>query len=146
MITVSNVANASKGELLCITYELLLEQIELAKKCDVLEERKKHIEKAIKIIQMLTGDLNFEVELAHELFRIYVYVQGVLINAKTNEAIDEAYKLIHKIYSSYKKIVKEESVKEPVMQNAEMVYAGLTYGKSNINETVIQGDNRGFKA
>ena len=77
MITVSNVVNASKGELLCITYELFLEQIELAKKSEEPAGRKQAIQKAIKIIQMLVKDLNFEYELSKELFSLYVYVQGL---------------------------------------------------------------------
>ena len=146
MITVSNIVNASRGELLCITYELLLERIELAIKSEEADERKKHIHKAIEVVQMLAGDLEFEIELSKELFRIYVYVQGLLINAKENDKLEEAYKLIDKIYQAYKKITEEEVNKRPSMQNTEAIYAGLTYGKSSINEMTIGGENRGFKA
>lgn len=146
MITVSNIVNASRGELLCITYELLLERIELAIKSEEADERKKHIYKAIEVVQMLAGDLDFEIELSKELFRIYVYVQGLLINAKENDKLEEAYKLIDKIYQAYKKITEEEVNKRPSMQNTEAIYAGLTYGKSSINEMTIGGENRGFKA
>lgn len=146
MITVSNVVNASKGELLCITYELFLEQIELAKKSEESEKRKAAIQKSIKILQMLVNDLNFEYEISKELFSIYVYVQGLLINAKDNQKLDEAYKLIHKIYSAFKQVAQQETTKQPVMQNAEVVYAGLTYGKGTINETVMKNEGRGFRA
>lgn len=145
MITVSNIANASRGELLCITYELLLEQIEMAIKSEE-NERKKHLEKGIQIIKMLVGDLDFEIPLSAELFRIYVYVQGILIQAKTNQKLEEASDLIHKIYEAFKKITSEEINKKPSMENAEMIYAGLTYGKTEIKETIVQDYNRGFKA
>lgn len=144
MITVSKIANASRGELLCITYELLLEQIEMAIKSEA-SERKKHLEKSIQIIKVLVGDLDFEVSLSHDLFRIYVYVQGLLIQAKTNEKIEEAYGLIHKIYEGYKKITEEEVDKNPSIENSEVVYAGLTYGKTDIEETIVKDYNRGFK-
>ena len=146
MITVSNIVNASRGELLCITYELLLERIELAIKSEEAVERKKYLNKAIEIVQILAGYLDFEIELSKELFRIYVYVQGLLINAKENDKLEEAYKLIDKIYQAYKKITEEEVNKRPSMQNTEAIYAGLTYGKSSINEMTIGGENRGFKA
>lgn len=146
MVTVSNIVNASRGELLCITYELLLEQIELATKNEEAEKRKNHINKAIEIIQMLVQDLDFEIELSKELFRIYVYVQGLLVNAKKNDKLEEAYKLINKIYEAYKKITAEEESKKPSMQNAEAIYAGFTYGKNSINEVTIGGEDRGFKA
>lgn len=144
MITVSNIANASRGELLCITYELLLEQIEMAIKSEE-NERKKHLEKGVQIIKMLVGDLDFEIPLSAELFRIYVYVQGILIQGKTNQKLKEAYDLIHKIYEAFKKITSEEINKKPSMENAEMIYAGLTYGKTEIKETIVQDYNRGFK-
>ena len=146
MITVSNVVNASKGELLCITYELLLEQIELGKTSNDIEERNKHIKKAIEIIQMLVGDLNFEYELSKELFRIYVYVQGLLVNAKKREQLEEAYRLIHKLYEGFKIVAEQEEGKKPCMENAETIYAGFTYGKDRINEMSVGSENRGFKA
>lgn len=145
MITVSNIANASRGELLCITYELLLEQIKMATKSEG-EERKGYVEKGIYIIKMLVGDLDFEIPLSSELFHIYVYVQGLLIQAKTNQKLEEAYGLIHKIYEGFKKITEEEIDKKPSIQNAETIYAGLTYGKEDIKETILQDYNRGFKA
>lgn len=146
MATVSSVVNASRGELLCITYELLLEAIELSEKSQDVEERRKHIKKAIEIIQMLVGDLNFEYELSKELFRIYVYVQGLLVNAKKNEQLEEAYRLIKKLYGGFKKVAEQEEGKKPSMENAEAIYAGFTYGRDCINEMSVGSENRGFKA
>jgi flagellar protein FliS len=34
----------------------------------------------------------------------------------------------------------------PVIGNGQKVYAGLTYGKSNLNESVDSEPNRGYKA
>lgn len=145
MITVSNIAQASRGELLCITYELLLEQIELAIQSQS-NEQKKYLEKGIQIIRMLVGDLDFEIALSAELFRIYIYVQGLLIQGKSVEKLEEAYRLIYKIYEAFKKITEEEVDKQSSIQNAEIIYAGLTYGKNEMKETVIKDYNRGFKA
>ena len=143
MITVANVVNASAGELLCITYEILLENIEKAISC---AENEKYIQKAIKVIQMLTEDLNFEVQLSHELFRIYVYVQGLLVQHKGGEQLKEAYKLIDKIYQGYKKISEQEASKAPSMTNAQQIYAGLTYGANDLNEVHLSQGNRGYRA
>lgn len=145
MVTVSNVVNASRGELLCMTYELLLEHINQAIKSEC-EEQKRYLDKALQIIRMLVEDLDFEIPLSVELFRIYVYVQGLLIQRKKVEKLEEAYRLLHKIYEAFKKITEEEINKTPSMQNAEMIYAGLTYGKNEIKETIIRDYDRGFKA
>lgn len=146
MVTVSTVVNASKGELLCITYEMLLEAIELGEKSEDAQQRNRHIKKAIEIVQMLVGDLNFEYELSKDLFRIYVYVQGLLVNAKKNEQLQEAYKLINKLYEGFKKVAEQEEAKKPSMENAEAIYAGFTYGKDSICEISVGSENRGFKA
>ena len=146
MITVSNVANASRGELLCITYQLLLEQIEKLIEADNKEDRKPYKEKSVEIIKMLAGDLNFDYELSHQLFHLYVYVQGLIIKGTQKEAFEEAYSLVDKIYQAYKKVTDEEEDKKAVMQNTEVVYAGLTYSKNNVNELKIEDHNRGFKA
>lgn len=146
MITVSNVVNASKGELLCITYELLLEQIEKMSACENKIDRRPYIDKAVEILKMLVGDLDFEYEISKDLFRIYVYVQGLLLTKGDKEAFEEAHRLVSKIYNAYKEIVDKEENKKAVMENAEVVYAGLTYGKNSINEMSIKDYNRGFKA
>lgn len=145
MITVSNVVNASRGELLCITYEILLENIDQAIKSEC-GEQKRYLDKGLQIIRMLVEDLDFEIPLSVELFRIYIYVQGLLIQGKKVEKLEEAYRLLYKIYEAFKKITEEEINKRPSMQNAEMIYAGLTYGKNEMKETIIRDYDRGFKA
>lgn len=145
MITVSSVANASRGQLLCITYELLLEKIELAKQKEG-KARTVEAKKAIDIVQMLVGDLDFNIAISKELFRIYVYVQGLLVQSKYTEKLEEAYKLIEKLYVAFKEITKNEAQNKPSIQNAEVIYAGMTYGKNDLNEMSLGSNKRGFEA
>lgn len=146
MVTVSNVANASQGELLCITYKLFLDHIKEAMDKTGIEQEK-HVETGIEIIKNLTENLNFKVEIASRLFEIYIYVQNLLINYKYQEGnLKEAYELIQVIYKGYEEIVKQEKSKKPAMQNAENIYAGITYGKGILNEMTMPNTNRGFKA
>lgn len=144
MITVSNVANASRGQLLCITYELLLEKIDLAKQKEG-QARDIEAKKAIDIVQMLVGDLDFNIDISKDLFRIYVYVQSLLIGSKEIDKLDEAYKLIEKIYLGFKEACKNEETSQPSIQNAEMIYAGMTYGKGSLNEVSLENNRRGFE-
>lgn len=146
MITVANVANASRVELLCITYELFLHHIEEALKKDK-ESRQERINHAKEVLLNLTEDLNFEMAIASDLFNIYIYVQNILINFyKEDNQLKEAYELIEMIYQSYLKLAMQEKDAVPVMQNTENIYAGMTYGKGYLNEMVMQDTNRGFKA
>lgn len=145
MVTVSSLVNASRGQLLCMTYELLLEQIQSAAH-GLVEERKRAVEKAVKIIGILAGDLDYTYELSHELFRLYVYVQGLLIKGKSKADFEEAYRLIAKLHEAYMQVAKEEKDPTPVMQSAQAIYSGLTYGRSCKDELYITGEERGFKA
>ena len=59
--------------------------------------------------------------------------------------------IIEEIIGKLKKSFRTLSVSDnsgPVMQNAQSVYAGLTYGKGFLNETYVDARdyNRGFNA
>lgn len=150
MITVSRVANATEVQLLCITYELFLADIK-----DALllgkEERKEKINAAKEVLGVLVENLNFEVEISKDLFRLYVYIQNILINHyKKDEKLQEAYKLIEMIYKGYKELEEKEQEnglhKKTMVENAQNIYAGITYGKGYLNEMTMDEPDRGFKA
>ncbi len=148
MITVSSVANASQGELLCIIYELLLKRFNQIKASEG-KTRKMHIEEAIYILKVLVEGLNFEFDIAHDLFRLYVYVQGLLLSYEVkNEKIEEAYSIIYKLYKGFKEAAIKEKEKDakPSMKNIQEIYAGITYNKGQLNEMVVEEVNRGFRA
>lgn len=103
MITVSAIANATQGQLLCITYEIFLHSIAEALK-ETGEKREDHIAKAINVIKTLTQDLNFEQPIAHELLRIYIYAQGILLEYKvSDEKLEHVYQVINMIYQGFYK-------------------------------------------
>ena len=145
MVTVSRVANATRGELLCITYELLLENIEAARIQE--DQREIYRQKAIEILQILAEGLDLEYTLASDLLRLYIYVQGLLLRARvTDQQLEEAYSIISSLYEAYQEVNKQQNETSVSMQNAEVVYAGMTYGKTDLDELVLTDRNRGFKA
>lgn len=144
MITVANIVNACPGRLLCITYEILLDHIKKAAESEA-ENKNYHLAKANEAIKLLTSTLDFKISLSNELFRIYVYVQSLLVSNTKKEKLEEAYRLIDKLYKAYDQITEDENGM-PSMQNAEAIYAGVTYGTSDVNEIYLGSTNRGFKA
>lgn len=135
--TVANIVNASRTRLLCIVYEELLNEIlEFSKEYD-----SKHKNKCIDILNELVSCLDFDYELSHDLFKLYVYVQRLIIN---NGNMDETYKLIHTIYEGYKHLDETIEDHQCVMDNTEKVYVGLTYGKNSLNESTLNS-SRGFR-
>jgi flagellar protein FliS len=151
MITVANVVNATQLELVCLTYELFLEALDQAITANLTEE-KKYRQRAREILLSLAENLCFESEIAHYLFKIYIYVQNLLINGKQKKHLKEAYDLIYTIYDGYKELLNQENQKKQddqehnMIQHAQDIYAGMTYGKGQLNEIVIEEKDRGFKA
>ncbi|MGL4800289.1 MAG: flagellar protein FliS [Cellulosilyticaceae bacterium] len=146
MITVSTVANATEIQLLCVTYELFLADIENARQTTGVE-RKVHIDRAREVLVTLSENLNFEVALAKELFDLYVYIQYNLMNHwKEDEKLEEIYRLIDMIYQGYLQVAQADTNQKPMMENTQAVYAGMTYGKGYLNEHTVDEPTRGYKA
>ena len=146
MITVSSVANATKSELVCIGYEICLDNIQRALDAPI-EEKKNKVNQALESIKILSQALNFEVPLATNIFKIYVYVQGLLIKEwKDDHKLQEAYDLMHILYEGYVAVARQDTSTVTSMKNTESIYAGMTYGKNELNEVILQDKDRGFKA
>lgn len=152
MITASQVANATRGQLLKITYDLLLESLDNLKKYHrekVEKEFHTEIGRSRQILQELIDTLDFKQEISQDLLSIYVYINGLLIKSlmKYDDArIDEAKGLINQLLEGWDGAVANDSASLKVMNNAQQLYAGLTYGKNDLNESVLDDNNRGFKA
>lgn len=146
MITTAQVANASQLELLCLTYEIFLDDMKQALQSEN-RERKTYIDHGKEVLKQLAEGLNFEVEISQNLFKLYIYMQNLLINHwKEDCRIEEVYQLMHTVYAGYEKLLKENVEKKPVMNNIENIYAGMTYGKGYLQEIVVGNEQRGFKA
>jgi len=152
MITPSQVANATRGQLLKITYDLLLGSLDNVKKYGQEKAEKEfgvEIGRSRQILQELIDTLDFKQEISRDLLRIYVYINGLLIKSLMvydASLIDEAKGLINQLLEGWDGAIANDSKSIKVMDNAQQVYAGLTYGKNDLNESVLDNNNRGFKA
>ena len=155
MITASQVANATRGQLLKITYDLLLESLDNIKKYANEKAEKEgkefttEIGRSRQILQELIDTLDFKQEISQDLLRIYVYINGLLIKSLMvyeESLIEESKMLINQLLEGWNGAIANDSVSLKVMNNAQQLYAGLTYGKNDLNESVLDDQNRGFKA
>lgn len=146
----TRIVNAGRGELLIINYEMLLAQID-----DALEaiesndqnEFGKAMVNAHKLLRELSSGLDFSYEISKELMSIYIYINKLFINASIHEeakSLEEASKILNVLLTGWK--LTDNTADEPVISNGQKVYAGLTYGRDNLNETVDIQANRGFRA
>lgn len=152
MITASQVANATKGQLLRITYDLLLESLDQVKKHGKDQSEKEFgasVARSRQILQELIDTLDFKQEISQDLLRIYVYINGLLIKSLIkyeDSLMDESKDLINRLLEGWDGVISNHAGDMKVMNNTQQVYAGLTYGKNDLNESVLDDKNRGFKA
>lgn len=144
------ITESSPTGIIVILYELAIGYLEDAKsaKANVGHEGfLKECLNAQKVLGDLVGALDFDYELALPLYRIYEYVEKSISDAifkDDADKLDISIKYLSMLKDSFEKIAKEDK-SGPAMDNAQTVYAGLTYGKGTLNESVDMGSRqRGY--
>ncbi len=104
---------------------------------------------ARQVLIELRRSLHMEHDIARRTYEIYRYVDRRLSMAQVRreaEPVKEVQGFMQRLRDAYAEAVKGDT-SEPLMKNAETVYAGMTYGKTDINtESTGAGSNRGFFA
>lgn len=143
------ITSANKSELIVIIYDIIEENLTLAE--EALDNKKvdfkPHLKKALPFVKELLISLNMEYEISHTLASLYIYVMRclnfALVSGKKEE-IESAKKVIKKLGHSFRKIAETDN-SLPLMENTQKVYAGLTYGKGHLDETMTNDVSRGFR-
>lgn len=145
----SKITLSNRTGLTVVTYEILFVYLADAKsalKEERFEDYKQAIRQAQKCISELMVTLDFSYELALELYRVYAYGKELLAKAmyKRSEAeIDECENLMKMLHASFVEVAKTDD-SAPLMRNTEQVYAGYTYGRSDVNSSSDVNPSRGF--
>lgn len=145
------VSQASEGQLLAITYEILLDSINSLKTYiqeNIKDKFMPEMKRSQKILQYLMDTLNMDYELSYELMNLYLYMQKLMTRVSINknvEHLDEIGKILTILLKGWQ-TAGVSGVEPSLMQNSQKVYAGLTYGKGALNEYLDSDEERGFKA
>jgi flagellar protein FliS len=144
------ITKANRTQLVVVVYDMFLEYINDAKEAKNigdLHEFGRSLELARGCITDLRQSLNFDYEPSRNLFSIYSYCDRQLAsdiyNGSTDNlsAVCDMMKKLRKAF--YDLSLTDQS--EPLMENTQEVYAGLTYGRNDINETLVNPSlSRGF--
>lgn len=144
------ITQANKTGLVVILYDMALVYMEDAKKAFAEKDMtsyKNALDKAKGCIEELLHSLHPQYELALHLQQLYYFYKRQLSTAAIRqqvELIDPIYDMISQLKESFEKIM-EIDTSESLMENSQVVYAGLTYGKGSLNENLASGSsNRGF--
>ena len=148
------ITSANKSEIIVIIYDIIQENLALAKKALAEGDRETYrneIKQAISFVKELLVSLDMNYEVSKNLASLYIYVSRclnfALVSGKKEE-IEAAGKVLRKLGESFREVAKTDR-SEPVMGNTQQIYAGITYGKGlSLDETLVNpnSEGRGFRA
>lgn len=144
------ISQANPSAMVVVVYDIFDEYCgELLAADPASEEFKDLIWNCRCCIRELIESLDMKYELAHNFYDIYRFVDRQLITSGVRREtvdLDRCRKLIRALRDAYAEAAKNDK-SAPVMKNTDVVYAGMTYGRNDINtESVAAGTNRGFLA
>lgn len=149
----TRVSQANRSELVVVIYEATLASIEEGRKYlvdDHIDEARNEIERGKGMLTELMRSLEMEYTVSHYLRQLYIYsyqelCQGIAL--RKPELFEHATNVLNGLLPAFQEVATQDD-SEAVMENAQSIYAGLTYGRGSLNETIGVGvsPNRGFQA
>ena len=142
-------SQCNNGELIIIMYDIVFAYMEEARAAyaeNLYEEYKSAVKKTQGAVNTLCGALDLKYEIAKDLHRLYTYVNTCLAKAiyqNRLDGMDEAEKILKRLYASFGEAAKTDT-SGPLMRNTQQVYAGMTYGRTTLNENCVEDNHRGF--
>jgi len=144
------ITQANRTQLIVVLYDMLLTYLKdaaTAQEIGCEQEFKKAMQCARNCISELRGSLDFNYDLSRTLFAIYAFADRELahdIQGISAEQVAQISGMFKKLREAYYTISKEDH-SQPLMENAQSVYAGYTYGRTDVNESLSRYNNaRGY--
>lgn len=145
------ISQGSKSDIIVILYDLAIgymEEAQTAFERGDHENARKECTNAQRVFGDLIGALDFSYEISVRLFRIYEFLSKEVSMAVIKDdsgRLSAPVRLMKSLKESFEKLAKEDT-SGPMMENAQTVYTGLTYGRGTLNDSMdISANNRGFK-
>ena len=146
------ISQANRTALVGIVYEIALDYMNEARlNLDVYDENaiSSSLKSARSCMDNLISALDMQYDISKNLRGLYMFCKRELSFAQTRkniEHINNAYSVIEKLKEAWTQIESTDASSKE-FENAEQVYAGLTYGRGTLNVSVQDPTgNRGFKA
>lgn len=145
------ITQANRSGLVLIKFEMLfvyLDDVCTAFEKDDQQSMTNSIHYADAILKSFQETLDFSHEIAGRLYALYDFHRRQLAKALMRHSLKEleqSRKMLQQLYEAFAESAKQDTSK-PLMQNAQQVYAGYTYGKNDLNESYDIQASRGFLA
>lgn len=145
------ITQANSTELIVILYDMILVYVDEAKEAFEKNNEEDYMQSLRKIrncIGELMESLNLDYEMARNMYSLYVFFLKEIVKAETKKEkfayLENIKPMIESLRNAYNQVACENK-SGPVMKNTQTVYAGLTYGKKDLNVNLEQLSNRGFR-
>ena len=139
--------------LVALNFELTLDFLQKARKMyDDREQSRLCITRAREGIENLIQSLDFDVQISHDFYKVYEYTYKLLCDVQQSndkptviKALDEAVEIINEFAAAWRKLA-DQTVEEPIEEDAPKIYTGLTYDKDGKATEYIEEPTGGYKA
>ncbi|MCT4619781.1 MAG: flagellar export chaperone FliS [Marinisporobacter sp.] len=143
----SRIATASDVGLVVILYEGLIDKLKSG--IVYIEKRdeeafKKTLDKGKNILVELVVTLRGDSEFANNLRSIYIYINNLMTQGllkREVKKLEEAIQILKPLYDGWKELEQNE-FKENKRSSRPEIITGATYGKTNLNDYVINHENK----
>lgn len=146
------ITQANSTELIVILYDMILVYIQEAGEFWGANNKEGYLQSIRKIrncIGELMESLNLEYEMARNMYSLYVFFLKEIVKAEIKQEgyayLEGVKPMIESLRNAYNQVALDNK-SGPLMQNTQTVYAGLTYGRKDVNVNLEQLSNRGFRA
>lgn len=145
------ITQANRSGLVLIKFEMLfvyMDDMETAFHADDQQLLTNNVRYADAILKSFQETLDFKYEIAGQLYALYDFHRRQLARVLMRHSLAELAQSRNMLQQSYKAFLasSEQDRSGPLMQNAQQVYAGYTYGKNDLNESYDIQSSRGFLA
>jgi len=149
----TRVSQANRSQLVVVIYEATLASMAEGKsllEAGQVEEARGELKRARGLIEELMRSLDMKYNISSYLRQLYIFAYRELCQSvalRQPERIDHASHIFEGLLPSFQKIAEGDD-SGPVMKNVQQIYAGLTYGRGTLNESLGMGVDihRGYEA
>ena len=136
------ITEANATQLVVILYDMALVYLEEGQAAENDEALSEAIRKIRGCVNELLSSLHMEYEVAQQMQRLYLFCIRRLAVAgrkKDKAPLKEVQQVLQPLRDAYAEIASQNTA-GAVMQNAQTVYTGLTYGKTaSLSENLTDG-------
>lgn len=145
------ITQANRSGLVLIKFEMLfvyMDDICTAFENDDQQALTNAVHYADAVLKSFQETLDFQYEIAGQLCALYDFHRRQLakiLMRHSLEELEQSRQMLQQLYEAFTASAQQDTSR-PLMQNAQQVYAGYTYGKNDLNETYDIQSSRGFLA